>query len=295
MEFDNQYFAAREEGIRWLRRDYDRRQWSVGLSILERMRFKPLLFRRLQMRGESPISKKVLVAAVRDGANVYRNPGNPKYADGIPAELDVDTSGVTHIETTAEEPVDDNPDNYLPLYVRLLLRWFAQAYKRRAVLHRELRSIGEKNDAVSMARRSNLSSMITSLSDYMDALYPLRAAWEEHQIVPTDSQLSEIGSFDTVWQRMNAAPKEEAPKPEPKTVSKKEDFGSMKREELLVRKHSIRSMIKRKENQLLYQSNSSKDKENPMPFSPARTKLEVQVRILKDKLYEVDKALAQFG
>lgn len=293
MEFDSQYFAAREEGIRWLRRDYDRRQWSVGLSILERMRFKPLLFHRLQMRGETPITKRVLVAAVRDGANVYRNPGNPKYADGIPADLEVETAGVTTVENT-EEPSVENQDN-VPLPVRKLLRWFAQAYKRRAVVHRELRSIGERNDATSMARRSGLSSVITALSDYMDALYPLRAAWEEHQIVPTDSQLSEIGSFDTVWQRMNAAPKEEAPKPEPKTVSKKEDFGSMKREELLVRKHSIRSMIKRKENQLLYQSNSSKDKENPMPFSPARTKLEVQVRILKDKLYEVDKALAQFG
>jgi hypothetical protein len=51
----------------------------------------------------------------------------------------------------------------------------------------------------------------------------------------------------------------------------------------------------RKQNQLLYQSTKVEEKENPMPFCPARTKLEVQVELLKDKLYNIDKALARFG
>ncbi len=69
---------------------------------------------------------------------------------------------------------------------------------------------------------------------------------------------------------------------------------SMSFEDLRSRRRNIRTVLVRKQNQLLYQSNSRLEKENPMPPCPKRTKIEKQVEVLKEKLYQADKALAKF-
>ena len=294
MEFDNNYFTVREQAIRWLNRDVSKRDFAQGLSILERMRFKPLLCRRLRMHKESPTTMAILTAALRDGANFYRNPDNPKYADGIPAELEVEESG-THqdVATEADITVSEKkkPGNYPP-NVAKVYKWFADAYNLRDRLHRDLRGIGEGNDAQSMARRKDLATRIDNLSARMDRLYMLREAYHDSGIIPTDEQLAELAP--------NApAPAAPAPVIEGESSSslrkKDEDFASMGRDELMRRAHSMKTAITRKRNMLLYQATSKKAKENPMPLCPRRTKIEAQIRILEEKLYHARSCLAKFG
>ena len=143
MEIDNNYYAEREQAIRWLQRDANKRDFAQGLSILERMRFKPLLCRRLRMNKENPTTVAILTAALRDGVNFYRNPAHPKYADVIPAELEVEESGM-HQDVATEAGItvaEKKTSGNYPPNVAKVYKWFADAYNLRDRLHRDLRGI----------------------------------------------------------------------------------------------------------------------------------------------------------
>lgn len=311
MDFDESYFKAREDAVRWLRRDYDRRDYREGITLLERMRFKPLLTRRLKQCEAHPPMMRILVQAVTDGVNVYRNPTAPKFADTIPAEVEEATGGTLPPAPDEEESEEGDTSRPSPLQpqssnlkpstypenVRRVVRWYADAYKRRDRLHREMRAVGESNDNESMARRKVLSDRIDTLTDYMDAIYPLKEAYHADGSVPTEEQLAAIGTYD-VWESRHPTAAADNPAASQQAASfrkKEEDFASMDIDELRTRRSSIRTMLTRKQNQLLYQSDKCLDKENPMPDSPRRTRLEKQVEALKEKLYQADKAMAKFG
>ena len=67
----------------------------------------------------------------------------------------------------------------------------------------------------------------------------------------------------------------------------------MDTEKLRTRRKSLTDQITRKENQLLYQSNSKQNVENPMPDSPKRVKLLKQVENLKAERSKVEYELAE--
>lgn len=311
MEFNEEYFKAREEAIKWLNVEPRYRNYASGVAILGRMGFKPMLHRRLSMHQGNPTLLVILDQALRDSCNIYQAPNDPYYADTIPAELEVMDAGThqapkeekeategccdTATNGTGEEGGDESPKfAAYPETVKTVIRWFAKAYKLRAATHRHLREIGVNNDDTSIARRKQLSDQINALSDYMDRLYPLKSAYNRHGTIPTTEEVDAIGPMDAQRNAVQASP-EKVDDSDSSLTKKGEDYSTMSKEDLQRRKHSTRTLLKRKKNMLLYQSNSKQDKENPMPFSPERTKIEVQVGLLQDKLYNIDKALARFG
>ncbi len=297
MVFDDNYFKSREEAIAWLNRRPDRRDYATGVDILGRMGFKPQLHRRLSMASANAVLQRILVQAVTDACNFYRNPANPKYDDVVPAEVENIVDGPHQSVRSEAAAAADNTalDESTPANVRTVCKWFSQAYKQREVLHREMRGIGENNDAQSLERRRSLSNRINALSDYMDTAYPIREAYFHGGTIPTDEQIAELGPPE----RVTPATTPEQPSQEKTTAAslriQDEDYNAMSLNELRRRKRSIRTTLVRKRNMLLYQSERKEEKENPMPFSPARTKIETQVRALDDKLYDLEKALAARG
>ena len=296
MNFDDQYFKAREEAIAWLNRRPDRRDYDAGVAILGRMRFKPQLHRRLAMSKGNDVLQRILVQAVTDGCNFYRNPSSRKYADEVPAEV-VNLTDAPKA-TVAEETMaaTTQPDDSMPANVRTIVRWFSRAYKQREILHREMRGVGEGNDQQSMDRRRSLSERINVLSEYMDRLYPLREAFFQGGDVPSDATLEQLGPPE---RQASSAPSS-ASQTESSTVAaslriKEEDYDAMTVAQLRRRKHSVRTLATKKRNLLLYQSENKAQKENPMPSCPRRTKIETQLRSLDEKLYAIDNALARKG
>lgn len=294
MEFDEHYFKAREEGIAWLNRRPDRRDYTTGVGILGRMGFKPLLHRRLAMSDGNDVLQRILVQAITDGCNFYRNPSNKKYADVVPAEVVnlTEAPRPTIAEETAAATTE--PSSSMPANVITLCRWFSRAYRQREILHRELRGVGEGNDSQSMERRRSLSDRINVLSEYMDRIYPIREACLHGGEVPSDEEMNKIGPPER--QAPSATP--QSPSPPLMAASlriKDEDFDAMAVAELRKRKHSVRTTITKKRNLLLYQSESKAPTENPLPSCPRRTKIETQLRSLEDKLYKIEKALARKG
>lgn len=309
MLFDKNYFEAREAAVKWLRRDPSRQNYEEGVALLERLKFKPLLAHRLRMGTGNPMMHRFLVQALTDGVNVYRNPTSPRFADTIPAEVEEATSGTmppppspqteqAAVPSTVQSSVQsDRAVSSFPSTVRTIMKWYSDAYRRRDRLHREMRALGESNDPTTMARRKALSDRINALTDYMDEVYPLRESYDTLKQIPSTEDIDAIGSFDMWSVRHSMADKEsstEAPAPASFRL-KDEDFSKMSLAELRKRRSSIRTMLVRKGNQLLYQSDSKQEKENPMPLCPERTKIEKQVEGLKQKLYLVIKAISEFG
>ena len=70
------------------------------------------------------------------------------------------------------------------------------------------------------------------------------------------------------------------------------DYKTMDTEKLRTRRKSLTDQITRKENQLLYQSNSKQSAENPMPESPKRVKLLKQIENLKAERSKIEYELA---
>ena len=311
MEFNETYFKARAEAIKWLNVEPRYRDYASGVAILGRMGFKPLLHRRLSMHQSNPTLLVILDQALRDSCNIYQAPNDPYYADTIPAELEVMDAGThqapkeekeategccdTATNGTGDEDGNESPKfAAYPETVKTVTKWFSKAYKLRAAMHRHLREIGNNNDDTSVARRKQLSDQINALSDYMDKLFPLKAAYDRHGTIPTKEEVDAIGPMEAQRNAVQADP-EKVDDSDSSLKNKNEDFSSMSKDDLRRRKHSTRTLLMKKKNQLLYQSNSIQEKENPMPFSPERTKIEVQVGLLQDKLYNIDKALARFG
>lgn len=293
MEFDDKYFKARQEGVAWL--NTSRRDYKTGVAVLAKLGYKPLLQCRLAMSQGNDVLKRILVQAVTDGCNFYRDPSKPKHADIVPAEVVNATDG-RHTPVDEEQKAAATPtDSSMPGNVRTLCRWFARAYKQRDILHREMRGVGDSNDTQSMERRRLLSDRINALSDYMDAIYPIRKAYFDEGVVPSDDDMQRIGAPEAL---VPSPPAPSAPSSKPIAASlrlKDEDYDGMSVAELRTRKHSVRTLLVKKRNLLLYQSERRGDKENPMPDCPKRIKLEAQCRVFEDKLYEIEKALAKRG
>ena len=71
------------------------------------------------------------------------------------------------------------------------------------------------------------------------------------------------------------------------------DYKSMDTDSLRKRRKSLTNQITRKENQLLYQSDSKQAVEKPLPDSPKRVKLLKQVENLKVERSKVEYELAE--
>lgn len=67
----------------------------------------------------------------------------------------------------------------------------------------------------------------------------------------------------------------------------------MTTEKLKTRKKSLTNQITRKENMLLYQSDTKQEEENPLPDSPKRIKLLKQIENLKAEKSKVEYELAE--
>jgi hypothetical protein len=126
----------------------------------------------------------------------------------------------------------------------------------------------------------------------MDALYPLRERYEKNNVIPS---IEEINAIEQV---KSNAPENNIPESNISNSSfriKDENFEEMSLDALKKRRHTIKSALVKKQNLLQYQVEKKLDKPHLMPDCPLRIKLEKQVEILTEKMYQADKALAKFG
>ena len=278
----DEYTKARQQAVNWLKKDPYRRDFNEGLDILTRMNFQSLTVKSLRMRGDTPAARRILNERMHTAVAV-RHPSSL-----IPSP----SSRIPHPAPLGEGSAADSP---LPHTVERVTILYADAYKRRDILHRQLRNVGDRNDQTSVERRKILQEDITRLSDLMDALFPLKDAFYTTGTIPTDEQIAQ--AINTHLSSPTPIPSggEGGRLTQSSLRKKEEDFSTMSRQQLQKRKHNIKTQLTKKENLLRYQVERKAKKENPMPPCPKREKIAAQITMLKEKLYLIELAIAKLG
>lgn len=283
MILTEEYFEARSEAMKWLGLKQDKRNFAAGLKILVKSGYKPNVQKLLVRKGELPWTMEKLTSCLRDVVQVYYNPDDPRFDDVPDADILNDKTG--------EKPTVDKQDDIarlsgsadfqnMPEVMQTLIRNYSDAYKQRARLARQRYELGESNDEQSVEKRKTLGESIDRLTNYMDILIAMREKYEKDGVLP---------DMDTLNNAPSAAEVKEADEKPGKSV----DYKSMSTDKLKTRRKSLTNQITRKENMLLYQSETKQDEENPLPDSPKRVKLEKQIENLKAEKSKVEYELAE--
>ncbi len=281
MILTEEYFEARSEAMKWLAQKPDKRNFAAGLRILVKSGYKPNVQKLLQKKGELPWTMEKLTSCLRDVVQVYYNPDDPRFDDVLDADMLNDKTG--------EKPAVDEQDGIanlaaspgfqsMPEVMQILIRNFADAYKQRAKLARQRYELGESNDEDVVNKRKTLGESIDKLTDYMDVLASMRQAYESDGVLP---DLEKLKKTDVQESSSEDAPDDSV------------DYKAMTTEKLKTRKKSLTNQITRKENMLLYQSDTKQEEENPLPDSPKRIKLLKQIENLKAEKSKVEYELAE--
>ena len=112
----------------------------------------------------------------------------------------------------------------------------------------------------------------------MEALWALRKRYDEDGTIPTFDEI-EKACAETV------TVKKEEEKPEDLTAL---DDTTLKRQ-----RSSTKTMLTKKQNMLLYQTQSKQEKPNPMPDCPKRVVLEKEVEHLQARLTSLEYEIAR--
>ncbi len=275
--------------MQWLAQSRDKRNFVAGLQILAMSGYKPTVHALLARKGELPWTTEKLTSCLRDVIQVYYNPDDPRFADGSDVDVLNDSDG--EHQPIAEQHnmakiADAEQFKAMPEVMQLIVKAYADAYKQRAKLARQRQEIGESNDEDSVARRKAIGEEMEHLTTYMDALAPLKEAYDRDGSVPDRAAFDRMKNYSIITKY--AAVTDQRPKVAPDKV----DYKSMDTDKLRIRRKSLTNQITRKENQLRYQSDSKQDVENPMPDSPKRLKLANQIESLKAERSKVEYELA---
>ena len=279
MKLSEQYFEARSEAMKWLALPPEKRNFAVGLQIFGKSGYKPTVHGLLVRKGEVSWTVEKLTSCLREVVQVYYNP-----------DVDVlnDSEG-THASVEEQQDlaksVDTEAYNKMPEVMQLVIKAFADAYKQRAKLARKRQEIAEDNSPEAVASRKEIGDSMDQLTSYMDALAPLKEAYDRHGTVPDKE------AFLAIAKQADKTPSEDTKVDNAAEI----DYKQLDNAALKTRRKSLTNQITRKENQLLYQSDSKKEVENPMPDSPKRVKLLAQVEKLKAERSKVEYELAERG
>ena len=289
MKLSQEYFDARTQAMKWLALSVNKRNFAVGLQILGKSGYKPNVHAMLVRKGEQPWTVDKLTTCLRDVIQVYYNPDDPRFAE-VPDVDDLNDRDGEHQSVNEQESMAKSADTtsfkQMPEVMQLVVKAYADAYKQRAKLARQRTEIGENNDDESVARRKQIGEQMDQLTSYMDALAPLKEAYDHDGTVPDRATFDSIKNYSMVTKCMAAFDQR------PKVTVGKVDYHLMYTVQLRTRRKSLTNQITRKENQLLYQSNSKQAVENPMPDSPKRVKLLKQIESLKAERSKVEYELA---
>ena len=290
MKLSQDYFDARTQAMKWLALPVSKRNFAVGLQILGKSGYKPNVHAMLVRKGEQPWTVEKLTTCLRDVIQVYYNPDDPRFAE-VPDVDDLNDRDGEHQSVNDQESMAKSADTasfkQMPEVMQLVVKAYADAYKQRAKLARQRTEIGEANDDESVERRKNIGIQMDQLTSYMDALAPLKEAYDHEGTVPDRATFDSIKNYSMVTKCVAAVDQR------PKVTVGKVDYHLMYTVQLRTRRKSLTNQITRKENQLLYQSNSKQAVENPMPDSPKRVKLLKQIENLKAERSKVEYELAE--
>lgn len=289
----NNFIQHRQAAINWLngKRDFD-----SGIKVLEESKFKPGVVAKLKRVGEKgPEAKARLVYLMRSLVQAWAMPEEVAN-DNIDPATGVDANEVMTIHTDSSEAylnmaiekLTVDPEAF-PKNIASVIRDYADAYKQRDALHKQLVALPEDNAEETVARRKELSDAIKAQSELMERLYPLYEKYQSLQQDISDYDLKSIQAADGDAQSVEDSDNADG------SDSADENLEGKSKEELQKIRKSVATKISRAKNMLEYQQEMKAETPNPLPESPKRLKYETKIANLTKELEQIDYAIAKLG
>lgn len=288
----NNFIQHRQAAINWLngKRDFD-----SGIKVLEESKFKPGVVAKLKRVGEKgPEAKARLVYLMRSLVQAWAMPEEVAN-DNIDPATGVDANEETTIYTDSSEAYINmaiekltvDPEAY-PKRIASVIREYADAYKRRDILHKQLADLPEDNDEATVAKRKELSDEIKAKTELMERMYPL---YEKFQSLNEDISEEDVQSLEQPTDDNESNDEKDSSINEPGVGN----LDGRTKEELQKIRKSVATKIGRAKNMLEYQQETKAETPNPMPESPKKVKYETKIANLTKELEQIDYAIAKLG
>ena len=289
----NDFIKHRQAAIDWLngKRDFD-----AGINVLEKSKFKPGVVARLKRDGVNGREAKArLVHIMRSLVQAWAMPDdqlndNTDPATGVDADEQptiVTDSSDAYINMAVEKLMVD-PEAY-PKRIAAVIREYADAYKKRDILHKQLADLPEDNDEATVAKRKELSDEIKAKTELMERMYPLYVKYQSLQQDISEYDLQSLENPD------DDTPQVEDSDTADGSNSTDETLEGKTKEELQKIRKSVATKIGRAKNMLEYQQETKAETPNPMPESPKKVKYETKIANLTKELEQIDYAIAKLG
>ena len=288
----NDFIKHRQAAIDWLngKRDFD-----AGINVLEKSKFKPGVVARLKRDGVNGREAKArLVHIMRSLVQAWAMPDdqlndNTDPATGVDADEQptiVTDSSDAYINMAVEKLMVD-PEAY-PKRIASVIREYADAYKKRDILHKQLADLPEDNDEATVAKRKELSDEIKAKTELMERMYPL---YEKFQSLNEDISEEDIQSLENPTDDTQSIDEKDSSVNEPGVGN----LDGRTKDELQKIRKSVATKIGRAKNMLEYQKETKAETPNPMPESPKKVKYETKIANLTKELEQIDYAIAKLG
>lgn len=288
----NDFIKHRQAAIDWLngKRDFD-----AGINVLEKSKFKPGVVARLKRDGVNGREAKArLVHIMRSLVQAWAMPDdqlndNTDPATGVDAseEPTIYTDSSDAYINMAVEKLMVDPEAY-PKRIAAVIREYADAYKKRDILHKQLADLPEDNDEATVAKRKELSDEIKAKTELMERMYPL---YEKFQSLNEDISEEDIQCLENPTDDTQSIDEKDSSVIEPGVGN----LDGRTKDELQKIRKSVATKIGRAKNMLEYQQETKAETPNPMPESPKKVKYETKIANLTKELEQIDYAIAKLG
>lgn len=280
----NHFIEYRQKAVDWLN---GTRDFNEGIQTLEESKFKPGVVAKLKKHGvNGPEAMSRLKFLMRELIQAWAMPDD-QLTDNIDPStgLDADSDTKGHNDNEAMKLVEavkllDAGEHTFPTNISAVIREYANAYKKRDALHKQLFDMPEDNDEKTMQARAELSDQIAELSDLMEKLYPL---YEKYQAEGKDISDEDMKTLESNDKGLGSKKTQEV------------DYSEFSKEELQKVRKSISTKISRARNMLEYQQEAKAEVTNPMPDCPKRVKYENKIANLSADIEKIDYAIAALG
>lgn len=251
-----------KKAIDWLN---SKRDFDEGLAVLRDSGFRPGVTQTLTRKGKE--MKGAMEHLTHNIRMLIRAYGDAILEEDTDAEIGVFNGEESPADTPAIEAKSGILSEVdLGGNIGVLIRKYADLYKRREVAFRKLKEMGDANDDATCEKRKQLNQEIEESTDMMERIYPHYKLYKSDGIQPSDEDLSSMENED---------------KEEDQEKNADEDYDAMSKEELTKLSYSTQRKIKRAQNMLEYQCENELDSPNPMPTGPRRVKYETKINKLK--------------
>ena len=266
---------------------YGQRDYFTGIALLSRYCKNRTIVHTLNKPGKEKfinsvqkLHYEVTKAVHLDWLHMPKDT-SPDFltVEDIPAENPpwklIQEEKTTPDEKSVPGEIIEKPEDFsqYPKVMRRLLYESSSLYKKRSMLHSDMRKLEETNSEKFNQLRASLLSEIKLISSKLEYYFSFIDNYKKTSIVPEE---------ETVW------PEEKPAEPEePRTI-----------EQLKKIKWSLHRDNAKDRCKLLYQQRTKAEKENPMPAGPRREVIELRIMLREKRIADIEtqiKALENAG